>query len=132
MRRGIDPISALFFSLACVAVVLFVAGFWWQSVWVVARMPTHDIRLLSGKGFVLQRIDPPGPDGRRAVYPALFSVPYVAVAGVLLVVPAVRLFARRLLSSRRRHAGACAACGYDLRASPGNCPECGHTPPPNS
>src|SRR5688572_1062529 len=97
MRRGIDRISALFFGLACLAAVLFVVGFWRQSVWVVARMPTHDIWLRSGKGFVLQRVDAPGPSGARAAYPAFVEVPYVAVAGVLLIVPTVRIVARRLV-----------------------------------
>ena len=55
---------------------------------------------------------------------------------LLWVVPlggATSGFARRLLDaprpvSRRRRLGLCDRCGYDLRATPDRCPECGTAP----
>ena len=48
---------------------------------------------------------------------------------------AVAAYARRQLHLRgvgddRRDAGKCLSCGYDLRATPGRCPECGRVEAP--
>jgi hypothetical protein len=49
---------------------------------------------------------------------------HVWASGVLLAIPPA-LYLRRRLRERRRVPGICAACGYDLRATPERCPECG-------
>jgi hypothetical protein len=58
----------------------------------------------------------------RTVWTLRLVFPYWLVAGLFLIYPVWRLAMRR---RNRRVAGACAKCGYDLRASPDRCPECG-------
>jgi hypothetical protein len=51
-------------------------------------------------------------------------VPHWFLALLFAILPALHLHAA--IRSRRRHrAGHCPTCGYDLRATPDRCPECG-------
>jgi TRAP-type C4-dicarboxylate transport system permease small subunit len=69
--------------------------------------------------------------------PALFlfkwhptdATPQIQCVGLVLfgaaMVCAVQAIRSRRELNRRRQYRLCAGCGYDLRASPGRCPECG-------
>jgi hypothetical protein len=71
-------------------------------------------------------ITEPAPPGFSTY--RLIAIPLLYFAALLAIAPAGWLVAT--VSRRRRsRAGCCTRCGYDLRASPDRCPECG-TPAP--
>jgi hypothetical protein len=52
------------------------------------------------------------------------TIPHWLLAPLFAILPSLRL--RAILRSHKRlRRGLCAACGYDLRATPDRCPECG-------
>ena len=72
----------------------------------------------------------PGPSGQAW---SMFRVvvPLWAVAAPLAVLPVVRAWRWRRRRAQRA-AGLCLRCGYDLRATPGQCPECGAVSQPKA
>jgi predicted Zn-ribbon and HTH transcriptional regulator len=54
----------------------------------------------------------------------LYPAAVAAIAAVRHIFGAIR----RDTETLRRRKGCCAACGYDMRATPDRCPECGAMP----
>jgi hypothetical protein len=54
-------------------------------------------------------------------------MPYWCIAAVTALAPTTAI-AGRIFRRRRIVSGRCAKCGYDLRATPDRCPECGTIP----
>ena len=79
-----------------------------------------------GTGFSLRRDG--GVHGGYAYNTLYWRLPDWSLVSAFAVLPAIFAFRQIRAVRRRRHRsrlGLCPACGYDLRASPGRCPECG-------
>jgi hypothetical protein len=89
---------------------------------VVVYSPPH---VVQGTGFLgFGRASQAFPWGGAA---SVFAIPLWAVVAVTLALPLSAL-RRRLRDSQWSRQGRCRNCGYDLRASPDRCPECGAAP----
>ena len=62
--------------------------------------------------------------GGVSVVTRMAEVPFWTLAAPFAVLPLARV-GRNFRAARRTRSGLCPACGYDLRATPGRCPECG-------
>jgi uncharacterized paraquat-inducible protein A len=62
----------------------------------------------------------------RLTLAAGFALIWVVISALIIMGTMKGIQRRRLW--RRFYAGQCVGCGYDLRGSPGRCPECGMVP----
>jgi hypothetical protein len=105
------------------APALYTPGPWVEGVrlmggeLITARVP---VAVAQGSGL------PP-----VAMTERILLVPYWLIALTSACVPAVwvQKRRRRQLVRARTTAGLCRSCGYDMRATPDRCPECGFIPP---
>jgi hypothetical protein len=66
--------------------------------------------------------------GGLSTYDVRIPTWFAIVLAAVLPVGWVLTERRRRLAARRVRAGLCRSCGYDLRATPERCPECGVVP----
>ena len=86
-------------------------------------------RVATEGGFGAQRLSFVMEAGDEEATEVLYSLtaPLWFVFGALAVLPALTM--RSAVRKRaRRMNGLCPTCGYDLRATPDRCPECGKIP----
>jgi hypothetical protein len=108
--------------------LIFSAGWeknvsWPQVLSNSFRIPASD----AGTTLGFLWIDFRGTAGSPGNYSrvVIVGVPYWAIALVSVILPTIK-FRRWGRARRHRRTGACPVCGYDLRATPDRCPECGH------
>ncbi|MBC8105395.1 MAG: hypothetical protein H7Z14_02300 [Anaerolineae bacterium] len=114
-----DPLPTNSFSF-------YSSGFEWRTV---EASPPDRLKIYVnpyGRGEVVSAIPGARPVAGdrflRVVVPHWFLIALLAVWSV----PRGGLFVFRWMNRRARHrAGHCTRCGYDLRATPDRCPECG-------
>lgn len=92
---------------------------------LISRLDLEPTRERLGFGWGDYSMFSPNPTGGGFKFEySVVAIPYWPLLVMTAIAPAIWL-RRRWVLHHRWKLGLCLACGYDLRASPGQCPECG-------
>jgi hypothetical protein len=115
----------LYWSATAIPVPLrYAGGGWvWNRLWPNVEYPeSRSLRGWRLLGFDLHSIVQTGA-GAQVIRD--IAVPYWFLCLITLAAP-LQWFRTRRKAGGRQPGGLCATCGYDLRATPDRCPECGN------
>jgi hypothetical protein len=125
MRRRLLTLGSALSLLLCVlAVVACIASNWFPWRFMFFRTPDWQLRLYAASEFGALRLTYVVEGDLVTEVPLSWWVPVLSLGAIALT---LQWIAARLATSFRR--GLCPRCGYDLRASPERCPECGTANP---
>jgi hypothetical protein len=152
MLRRLFTLLAAFSLLLCMAtVVLWVRSYRNEGDSFTISQRPHGREISTDEGSVVLRADYPWSEvdalsdsgksyddrwlGFRLVggwswngFTRWWIAPLWSFVTVFALLPLVWVGTFILRRRRRKAPGACSACGYDLRATPDRCPECGAVP----
>ena len=98
------------------------------ATYIKAPVPGVVINYETFGGFHYLKWGPPyniATDRSQALLIPPWAVASLSLPGLVFIAWSIRQIRKARLLSYRRSRNLCLACGYDLRASPDRCPECG-------
>jgi hypothetical protein len=84
-----------------------------------------NLRFWEWRSFQLVRTSPGLPFQYVAGIGVTLPYWFITLSCAIAPATALRRLRRRMVEGRLRQSGRCKTCGYDLRATPNRCPECG-------
>jgi len=133
LRRPLNLLTAVSLLLCVAVAVLWAASYTAAAgarrlrlhVTAYEGLYLHTVELRAGAvEYAFYRGSAP-PAGSCAYVGAWYATVPLGVPGAVLLGGMLLLLRRHRKQRLLRRAGVCISCGYDLRATPGRCPECG-------